>query len=161
MGKLTLVVGTFMCGSAVVRLAASATKPNRWPICQQQIPIEIQADDLRRALRFYEEIFGWKFSKAEGLPVEYWRIETNGPRGGLLQRPAKVPTRVASAIGLQRSRISPMPGVANPHRSVGGEGEGVYGRVGCGLRARSVCAGNERGAAAVSSRVDARRSAGH
>jgi predicted enzyme related to lactoylglutathione lyase len=31
---------------------------------------EIQADDLQRALNFYKEIFGWKFTKVEGLPVE-------------------------------------------------------------------------------------------
>jgi len=52
---------------------------------------EIQVDDTSRASRFYSEIFGWKFTKAEGLPVEYWRIETEGPRGGLLKRPAAVP----------------------------------------------------------------------
>ena len=52
---------------------------------------EIQADDLKRARDFYGAIFGWKFAKAEGLPVEYWRIETDGPRGGLLKRPAKTP----------------------------------------------------------------------
>jgi predicted enzyme related to lactoylglutathione lyase len=52
---------------------------------------EIQADDCKRACRFYEDLFGWKFSKAEGLPVEYWRIETDGLRGGLLKRPAKTP----------------------------------------------------------------------
>lgn len=52
---------------------------------------EIQADDIARASRFYAEIFGWKFAKAEGLPIEYWRIETDGPRGGLLKRPAKTP----------------------------------------------------------------------
>jgi len=52
---------------------------------------EIQADDLKRATRFYGEIFGWKFAKAEGLPIEYWRIETDGPRGGLLKRPATAP----------------------------------------------------------------------
>jgi len=51
---------------------------------------EIQADDVGRARRFYE-VFGWKFFRAEGLPIEYWRIETDGPRGGLLQRPAKTP----------------------------------------------------------------------
>ena len=50
---------------------------------------EIQADDTNRAVRFYREIFGWKFDKIEGLPIEYWRIETSGPRGGLLKRPAK------------------------------------------------------------------------
>ena len=52
---------------------------------------EIQADDVRRAVNFYREVFGWKFDKVEGLPVEYWRIETSGPRGGLLPRPAKTP----------------------------------------------------------------------
>jgi hypothetical protein len=52
---------------------------------------EIQADDPSRAVAFYREIFGWTFTKAEGLPVEYWRIETEGPRGGLLKRPAKTP----------------------------------------------------------------------
>jgi uncharacterized protein len=52
---------------------------------------EIQADDTGRATRFYRQAFGWKFSKAEGIPVEYWRIETDGPRGGLLKRPAKRP----------------------------------------------------------------------
>ena len=48
-----------------------------------------RADDVRRASNFYGQIFGWKFIKAEGLPVEYWRIETEGPRGGLLKRPAQ------------------------------------------------------------------------
>ena len=52
---------------------------------------EIQADDPSRAVRFYQEVFGWKFDRVEGLPIEYWRIETEGPRGGLLKRPAKTP----------------------------------------------------------------------
>ena len=52
---------------------------------------EIQANDLPRAIEFYRAIFRWKFTKAEGLPIEYWRIETDGPRGGLLQRPARAP----------------------------------------------------------------------
>ncbi|MGC2744725.1 MAG: VOC family protein [Candidatus Angelobacter sp.] len=52
---------------------------------------EIQADDPSRVVTFYCEIFGWTFTRAEGLPVEYWRIETEGLRGGLLKRPAKTP----------------------------------------------------------------------
>jgi predicted enzyme related to lactoylglutathione lyase len=52
---------------------------------------EIQAEDPARAAHFYSEIFRWKFTRAEGLPVEYWRIETEGPRGGLLKRPATIP----------------------------------------------------------------------
>ncbi len=52
---------------------------------------EIQADDLRRAAAFYGRIFGWQFEAMPGLPVEYWRIETGGTRGGLLERPAGAP----------------------------------------------------------------------
>jgi predicted enzyme related to lactoylglutathione lyase len=52
---------------------------------------EIQADDINRAIQFYKNVFDWKFEKAEGLPLEYWRIETGGPRGGLLKRPAAPP----------------------------------------------------------------------
>ena len=52
---------------------------------------EIQADDLSRAAHFYHKIFGWQFTKAPGMPVEYQRIVTGGPRGGLLKRPAKTP----------------------------------------------------------------------
>jgi predicted enzyme related to lactoylglutathione lyase len=52
---------------------------------------EIQADDTQRAIGFYRGVFGWTFAQAPGLPVEYWRIETGGARGGLLKRPAPVP----------------------------------------------------------------------
>jgi uncharacterized protein len=52
---------------------------------------EIQAGDVKRAVEFYKAVFGWTFKRAEGLPIEYWRIDTDGPRGGLLQRAAKPP----------------------------------------------------------------------
>ena len=52
---------------------------------------EIQVDATGRAINFYRGVFGWNFTKAEGLPIEYWRIETDGPRGGLLKRPAAAP----------------------------------------------------------------------
>jgi predicted enzyme related to lactoylglutathione lyase len=52
---------------------------------------EIQADNAERARHFYGALFGWKFTRVDGLPVEYWRIGTGGMRGGLLQRPAKTP----------------------------------------------------------------------
>jgi len=52
---------------------------------------EIQANDVNRAIAFYRSAFGWTFTRAEGLPVEYWRIATEGPRGGLLQRPVPAP----------------------------------------------------------------------
>ena len=52
---------------------------------------EIQADDVNRAVKFYQNVFDWKFNKQPNLPIEYWDIETGGSRGGLLQRPAKTP----------------------------------------------------------------------
>jgi hypothetical protein len=52
---------------------------------------EIQSSDPPRDIKFYECVFGWKFSKEEFVPIEYYRIETNGINGGLLKRPAKVP----------------------------------------------------------------------
>jgi predicted enzyme related to lactoylglutathione lyase len=52
---------------------------------------EIQADDPARAVKFYTAIFGWKFGRVSGLPIEYWRIDMQGARGGLLKRPAKTP----------------------------------------------------------------------
>src|ERR1700746_4045025 len=55
------------------------------------IYFEIQADQTDRAKRFYTDVFAWKFTKAQGTPVEYWRIETSEGRGGLLRRPAPAP----------------------------------------------------------------------
>ena len=52
---------------------------------------EIQADNISRAIAFYGAVFGWKFIRQPGLPIEYWRIETEWVAGGLLGRPMKVP----------------------------------------------------------------------
>ena len=67
---------------------------------------EIQADDTHRAIGFYREIFGWTFTKARELPVEYWRIETGGARGGLLKRPAPAPPPQEVLAGLTPSTQS-------------------------------------------------------
>lgn len=58
---------------------------------------EIQADDTQRAIRFYSQLFAWKFSEVKGAPVPYWRIETGGSMGGLLQRPLPVPPPLSGA----------------------------------------------------------------
>lgn len=55
------------------------------------IYFEIQVDDTTRAREFYSKVLGWRFTKAEGLPIEYWRIAAGGIEGGLLQRPAPRP----------------------------------------------------------------------
>jgi len=52
---------------------------------------EIQADDPELAVRFYSAVFGWQFTKVPGMPVEYWLIQTEKMRGGLLKRPAPAP----------------------------------------------------------------------
>lgn len=53
---------------------------------------EVQADDPETLARFYEGVFGWRFTRVEGLPIPYWRIDAGGMQhGGLLKRPAQPP----------------------------------------------------------------------
>lgn len=52
---------------------------------------EIQSSDPKRDIEFYENVFGWKFTKQDFTPLEYYRIETKSINGGLLKRPARVP----------------------------------------------------------------------
>jgi predicted enzyme related to lactoylglutathione lyase len=52
---------------------------------------EIQSMNPEKAITFYQTLFGWRFTRAEQLPLPYWRIDTEGLRGGLLQRPAATP----------------------------------------------------------------------
>lgn len=52
---------------------------------------EIQATAPQELVRFYQEVFGWQFTRQPGLPIEYWRYETSGMRGAILTRPAPVP----------------------------------------------------------------------
>ena len=55
------------------------------------IYFEIQVDDVDRARRFYENVFGWSFRRLDLVPIEYYSIETGGSRGGMLKRPARTP----------------------------------------------------------------------
>lgn len=52
---------------------------------------EIQSSSPEREVKFYSEVFGWKFTKVEGLPIQYYQIETSNIHGGLLERPAQTP----------------------------------------------------------------------
>ena len=52
------------------------------------VHFEIFASDVERARRFYERVFGWKFNKFEGGPIEYWLVTTGddkdpGINGGM------------------------------------------------------------------------------
>ena len=53
---------------------------------------EIQSSFPAREMDFYQKVFGWKFIKEDLTPVEYYRIENAGMNGGLLKRPAAVPS---------------------------------------------------------------------
>jgi uncharacterized protein len=51
------------------------------------VHFELAADDIARAISFYENVFGWRFEKWAG-PMEYWIITTGaedepGIDGGL------------------------------------------------------------------------------
>ena len=54
------------------------------------VHFEIQAADPERAMRFYTDLFDWRFNKFAG-PMDYWLIVTGSPDqpgidGGLLRR---------------------------------------------------------------------------
>jgi uncharacterized protein len=57
------------------------------------VHFEIPADDVERAKKFYEELFGWKIDKLTGsTPMDYWLVRTDreegmmGVDGGLMPR---------------------------------------------------------------------------
>jgi predicted enzyme related to lactoylglutathione lyase len=52
---------------------------------------EIQVNEPESAIAFYETVFGWTFTRQPGIPIPYWRIETTGIHGGMMQRPAPAP----------------------------------------------------------------------
>lgn len=51
---------------------------------------EIQSSCLEREVAFYQKVFGWKIKKDDAMPIQYYRIETDGIQGALLERPAAV-----------------------------------------------------------------------
>lgn len=67
------------------------------------VHFEIQTDNPERAMKFYQQVFGWEFPKWLEEPP-YWGVMTAeqdstepGINGGLLQRPAQGPPRECSA----------------------------------------------------------------
>jgi len=47
--------------------------------------VEIPADDVDRAKRFYSAVAGWEFSESEGFP-DYWLFRTGERSGGAIGR---------------------------------------------------------------------------
>ena len=55
---------------------------------QRVIHFEIYTRDPEAVCPFYQDVFGWKFQKFEGGPIEYWLVTTGdnndpGINGGL------------------------------------------------------------------------------
>jgi len=51
---------------------------------------EIQSSAPEREATFYRTIFGWKITKDNSIPIQYYRIETDGIHGAILERPAAI-----------------------------------------------------------------------
>lgn len=54
------------------------------------VHFEINTDDPERAVKFYQQVFGWKIEKWEG-PIDYWLVMTGpndqpGINGGIMKR---------------------------------------------------------------------------
>ena len=54
------------------------------------VHFEIHVDNPERVIKFYQDVFGWEFTKWDG-PQAYWLIKTGpdsvpGINGGLMQR---------------------------------------------------------------------------
>ena len=67
------------------------------------VHFEIPGDDPERAMTFYRDVFGWEFPKWMEEPP-YWGVMTAekdsnepGINGGLLPRPAKIPSHECGA----------------------------------------------------------------
>ena len=59
------------------------------------IHFDIHAGQPERAIRFYQSVFGWKFTAFGTAPVEYWVVKTGeadqpGIDGGMIRRRAPV-----------------------------------------------------------------------
>ncbi len=47
---------------------------------------EIQVTDIEASIKFYSAVFGWSFERDMNIPIPYYRIQTGGMMGGLMQR---------------------------------------------------------------------------
>ena len=62
---------------------------------------EIYTDDPEKVQPFYQDVFGWKFQKFEGGPIEYWLVATGDDKESGING------------GLTRSREGQSPGTLN------------------------------------------------
>lgn len=99
------------------------------------VHFEIEAENLERAIKFYQTVFGWKIEKWKG-PVDYWLITTGkenepGIDGGLSKRTEAAPSTVntidvPSVDDYIRKIESNGGSITRPKRAVPGEGWMAY-----------------------------------
>ncbi|MEI6139071.1 MAG: VOC family protein [Mariniphaga sp.] len=83
---------------------------------------EIQSSDPERDIKFYSELFDWKFTKEDHVPIEYYRIDTETIFGGLLKRPVKVPPKEFGTNAFTCSiRVNDFDSVAKKILDLGGQ----------------------------------------
>ena len=96
---------------------------------------ELPADDPKRAITFYEKVFGWTVTKWEG-PMDYWLVTTGpddepGIHGAITPRmmPEQVTTDIVSVPSVDdfTKKIEETGGsVVMPKRVVPGQGYLAY-----------------------------------
>ena len=69
------------------------------------VHFEINADDPERAIKFYQDVFGWDIQKYEDVQMEYWLINTglkgkNGIDGAIMRRSAPPGAGVINTIAV-------------------------------------------------------------
>src|ERR1700736_3476609 len=91
---------------------------------------DISANDPDGLVKFYSSIFGWRFNKWQGGPMEYWVIETGkdqpGIDGGLRKRngdPAVTKNTIAvPSVDDFCAKITAAGGKATPMGGIPGVG---------------------------------------
>lgn len=73
------------------------------------VHFDISAENPQRALKFYQDAFGWTSQKWDG-PMEYWMLMTGndkepGINGGLSPRDAEDKTNVMNTIQLANADL--------------------------------------------------------
>jgi uncharacterized protein len=83
---------------------------------------EIQSSHPEQAIAFYQALFSWQFTRDNQIPIPYWRIETGGIRGGLLQRPAPTPPPASGTNAYVCSiEVSDIDAISSKILSLGGQ----------------------------------------
>jgi uncharacterized protein len=66
------------------------SRKERKNVMNRVVHFEFAAEDPKRAVKFYENVFGWKIQKWDG-PMDYWLVSTGkddepGINGGIMKK---------------------------------------------------------------------------